>query len=272
MPSRPDPYQVFSLVYDQDVHLDVPRAFFRTLRPLFRAARGGSPVLDLGCGSGLLTERIAAAGVSVVGVDGSRAMLRLARARCAKHGGRVKLLARDLAALRLPPRHALAVACHDVLNHLPSEPALRRVLRSVRRALAPGGAFVFDALTDHAFETLWSDNTHRLEGPHGDLWMECDWDPRRRRGTVHMTAYVERGRGRYTRHETTLHEWAHDERRLERALRGAGFAEIWRMPWSPWADRRPGEPPERALWCGRLAGAGAADARALRSLAFRRLS
>jgi hypothetical protein len=87
-----------------------------------------------------------------------------------------------------------------------------------------------------------------------------------------MTAYVERGRGRYTRHETTLHEWAHDERRLERALRGAGFAEIWRMPWSPWADRRPGEPPERALWCGRLAGAGAADARALRSLAFRRLS
>ena len=90
----------------------------------------------------------------------------------------MKLLARDLAALRLPPVHALAVACHDVLNHLPSEAALRRVLRSVRRALAPGGAFVFDALTDHAFETLWADNTHRLEGPHGDLWMDCDYDPR----------------------------------------------------------------------------------------------
>ena len=63
-PCAPAPIrmQVFSLVYDQDVHLDVPRAFFRTLRPLFRAARGEAPVLELGCGSGLLTERIAAAG------------------------------------------------------------------------------------------------------------------------------------------------------------------------------------------------------------------
>ena len=272
MRSRRDPYQVFSLVYDQDVHLDVPRGLFRTVRPLLRAARGGAPVLDLGCGSGLLTERIAAAGVPVLGVDASRAMLRRARARCAKHAGRVRLLARDLGALRLPPVHALAVACHDVLNHVPSEPALRRVLGSVRRALAPGGVFVFDALTDLAFETLWPDNTHRLDGPHGDLWLDCDIDPVRRRGTAHMTAYVKDARGRYTRHETTLHEWAHDDVRLERALRSTGFVEIWRRPWSPWADQRPGEPPERALWCGRVAGEGPVTPRALRAMRFRRVS
>jgi SAM-dependent methyltransferase len=266
MPSRRDPYEVFSLVYDQDVHLDVPRAFFRTLRPLFRAARGAAPVLDLGCGSGLLTERIARAGVSVIGVDGSRAMLRRARARCEDQAGRVTLLARDLAALRLPPRYALAVACHDVLNHLPSEAALRRVLASVRRALAPGGAFVFDALTLRAFETLWPDNVHRLQGPHGDLWMDCDWDPSLRRGTVRMTAYAKRGRGRYTRHETTLHEWAHHDRRISRTLRAAGFAEVWRRPWTAWADS---EFPERALWCGRAAGEGAVTPRRLRSIGFR---
>lgn len=268
MPSRRDPYEVFSLVYDQDVHLDVPRAFFRTLRPLFRAVRGAAPVLDLGCGSGLLTERIAAEGLRVLGVDGSRAMLRRARARCAKHPGGVVLLERHLAALRLPPRHTLAVACHDVLNHLPSEAALRRMLASARRALAPGGAFVFDALTPRAFETLWSDNTHRLQGPHGDLWMDCDWDPRRRRGTARMTAYVERGRGRYARHETTLHEWAHDDRRIARGLRAAGFCELWRRPWSAWADS---EFPERALWCGRVAGEGPVTPRRLRALGFRRV-
>jgi SAM-dependent methyltransferase len=268
---RRDPYQVFSLVYDQDVHLDVPRAFFRTLRPLLRVARHESPVLDLGCGSGLLTERIAAAGVPVLGVDGSRPMLARARARCAKHAPRVRLLARDLGALRLAPVHALAVACHDVLNHLPSEAALRRVLGSVRRALAPGGAFVFDALTDWAFETYWPDNTHRLEGPHGDLWMDCDWDPGRRRGTAWMTAYVRDSRGRYTRHQTTLHEYAWSDRELTRALRAAGFAELWRMPWSPWADQHEQERLERALWCGRVAGEGAISTGALRALGLERL-
>jgi SAM-dependent methyltransferase len=268
MASRRDPYQVFSLVYDQDVHLDVPRAFLRTLRPLLRSARGGPPVLDLGCGSGLLTERIAAAGLPVLGIDGSRAMLARARERCAKHGPRVRLLARDLAALRLAPVHALAVACHDVMNHLPSAAALRRVLGSVRRALAPGGVFVFDALTDWAFETYWPDNTHRLEGPHGDLWMDCDWDPVRRRGTAHMTAYVHDGRGRYARHETTLHEYARSDRELTNALHAAGFAEVWRMPWSPWADPPGEERLERQLWCGRVAGEGPIAAGALRALGF----
>ena len=271
MGPRVDPYEVFSRVYDQDVHLDVPRAFFRTLRPLLRSVRGGAPVLDLGCGSGLLTERIAAAGLTVLGVDGSRPMLRRARARCEKHGARVRLVARDLAALRLPPAHPLAIACHDVLNHLPSEAALRRVLGSVRRALAPGGLFVFDALTDWAFEHYWSDNTHRLEGPHGDLWMDCDYDPVRRRGTVQMTAYVKDAGGRYTRHETTLHEYAWNDRELARAVRGAGFTEIWRMPWSPWPDQGREPQLERALWCGRVAGTGAVAARCLRDLGFRRV-
>jgi SAM-dependent methyltransferase len=273
---RSDPYAVFSLLYDQDVHLDIPRVFFRTLWPLLRAARRAGPVLELGCGSGLLTERIAAAGLAVVGVDASRAMLRRARARCAAHDGRVRLVARDFARLHLPPVHPLALACHDVMNHLPSEAALRRGFASARRALAPGGALVFDALTERAFAKYWSDNVHRLEGPHGDLWMDCDWDPRRRRGAVHMTAYVKRGRGRWARHETTLHEWAHGDRRLARALRAAGFDEVWRRPWSAWANARSSEPPERALWCGRLAGAapvGAApvSAAVLTRLGFRRV-
>jgi SAM-dependent methyltransferase len=268
---RHDPYGVFSRVYDQDVHLDIPRAFLATLRPLFRAARRGPPMLELGCGSGLLTERIAAAGVRVVSVERSRSMLARARRRCAKHGRRVRILEGDLGELRLAPAHELAVACHDVMNHQPTRAALRRVLAAGRRALAPGGVLVFDALTDWAFETYWSENTHRLDGPEGDVFMDCDYDPVRRRGTVHMTAYVKGGRGRYTRHETTLHEYAWSDRELLRALRAAGFAEVWRRPWSAWPGELEAGRPERALWAGRVEGMGAVTPAALRRLAFRRV-
>ncbi len=268
--TRRDPYQVFSLVYDQDLHLDIPREFFRTLRPWLRAARGGPCVLELGCGSGLLTERIAAAGVAVLGLDGSRAMLARARRRCARHARRVELREQDLTRLRLAPVHALAVACHDVVNHLPSQAALQRALAGARRALTPGGVLVFDALTDWAFENLWAANTHRLEGPDGEVWMECDWDAARRRGTVQMTAYVRAGRGRYARHTTTLHEYAWSDRELLRALRAAGFAEVWRRRWSPWSERD-GSRHERALWCARVAGEGLVGPAAIRALGFRRV-
>jgi hypothetical protein len=98
--------------------------------------------------------------------------------------------------------------------------------------------------------------------------MDCDWDPERRRGTVEMTAYVRRAGGRYTRHETTLHEYAWSDRALARALVAAGFAEVWRRPWSAWRDAAR---PERVLWCGRVVGTGPVDARALRALGFARV-
>ena len=64
-----NPYEVFAQVYDQDVQLEIPRAFFRAFRPLIEAHRDGPPILDLGCGSGLLTERIARVGARVRGID-----------------------------------------------------------------------------------------------------------------------------------------------------------------------------------------------------------
>jgi SAM-dependent methyltransferase len=274
-PRRPrrDPYEVIARVYDQDVHLEVPRAFFRALRPLFRDVRTGPPVLDLGCGSGLLTERIARAGARVIGVDGSPAMLARARARCAPLGARVRLARRRLDALRLPPRAELAVACGDVMNHLPSEAVLRRVLASIRGSLAGGGLLVFDALTRHGFEEYWPDNTHVLQGPCGDLLMECDWDPEERRGSVHVIAWARDGRGRYTRAEATLFEYLHGDREIARSLRRAGFSEVWRRPWTPWADARHEPRLDRALWCGRVRG-GEPRLRAsrLRELGFRRLA
>lgn len=217
------------------------------------AARHGPAILDLGCGSGLLTELLAAAGARVIGIDASRPMLRLARRRCARWPRRVRLLERRLEALALPPGAELALACGDVVNHLPTRSRVTRVFRSVRRALAPGGLFAFEAHTPYAYRTFWSDNTHLLEGPHGDLLLECDYDPARRRAAARMIAYARGAGGRYARREATLFEYAHTDAELLRAFRAAGFAEVWRRPWSPFPfDDEPRL--ERNLWCARVAG------------------
>jgi SAM-dependent methyltransferase len=269
---RSDPYEVFSRVYDQDVHLEIPRAFHRTLRPLVRDARDGPAILDLGCGSGLVTERIAAQGAHVIGVDGSKPMLALARRRCARHRDRVRLLHRRLDAMRLAPEAHLALACGDVINHLPRLPIVKRVLGQVHRALAPGGVLVFDALTKFCFETYWPDNTHLLEGPHGDLLMDCDWDPVRRRGTARMIAYARDARGRLRRSDTTLHEYLWLDRELLDAFSSAGFSEVWKLPWSAWPDQREEPAMDRTLWCARKGGADASVRPArLRALGFRRV-
>ena len=104
-------------------------------------------LLDLGSGSGLVEARLFAAApdATVVGVDGSRAMIDLARERLAPHGARFTCVHADLAELDLPrqlPPDA-EVGCvfsSQTLHEVPHD-VKRRVFRAVRAVLPPDGVF-----------------------------------------------------------------------------------------------------------------------------------
>ena len=99
-------------------------------------ARAGL-VLELGCGSGLLTKELAEAGHRVIA---SPAMLELARSY-ARGAEDVRQL--TLPDDRLPPADAVVSVGH-VLSYLPDEPAIDRALVGIARTLRPGGLFAVD--------------------------------------------------------------------------------------------------------------------------------
>jgi SAM-dependent methyltransferase len=93
------------------------------------------PALDLGCGTGLLAERLAAAGYAVTGLDPSRGML-----------GQLRRRRPDLAAVagggtRLPfADGAFALTyCIAVMHHVADPEAVRRTLTEMVRVTRPGG-------------------------------------------------------------------------------------------------------------------------------------
>ena len=94
--------------------------------------RPGERILDLGCGDGVLTERIVAAGAAVIGVDASEDMVAAARAR-----GLDARLA-DGQALDFDGEFD-AVFSNAALHWMPDADA---VAAGVHRALKPGGRFV----------------------------------------------------------------------------------------------------------------------------------
>ncbi len=96
------------------------------------APQPGERILDLGCGDGALTERIAAAGAHVTAVDGSADMVRAARLR--------GLAAQVMDGQHLSFRAAFdAVFSNAALHWMPDAEA---VVAGVARALKPGGRFV----------------------------------------------------------------------------------------------------------------------------------
>ena len=96
------------------------------------APRPGERILDLGCGDGALTEKLAAFGCDVVGVDASPEQVAGARARglaCAVANGEA-----------LPFTSEFDAVFSNAALHWMRRPDA--VIASVRRALKPGGRFV----------------------------------------------------------------------------------------------------------------------------------
>jgi SAM-dependent methyltransferase len=97
-------------------------------------------VVELGCGSGLLTRHLVERGHRVIATDASPAMLDIAR-----------LYAPDVQDIRLlvlpddpiPPADAIVSVGH-VLSYLPDEGAIRRALAAACGALRPGGVLAID--------------------------------------------------------------------------------------------------------------------------------
>ena len=94
--------------------------------------RPGERILDLGCGDGALTEKIAAAGSTVLGVDSSRALLEASRARG------LSVVLTDAQRLALKPR--FDAVCSNAALHWMKRPEL--VVEGVKHCLKQGGRFV----------------------------------------------------------------------------------------------------------------------------------
>jgi SAM-dependent methyltransferase len=160
---------------------------------------------DVGCGTGLFARYLAEGwGVPVFAVDRSREMLEVARGNCPSGG--VCLLQQDIRCLGLPYPVDLITANFDVVNHLPEVADLRRTFRRVGANLAPGGHFIFDAVTNCRPLGGPSVYVRRLRGSGHDLIQQIHWDPRRQRllgfvvhlrpgdgGPASIERYVERG-------------------------------------------------------------------------------
>jgi SAM-dependent methyltransferase len=96
------------------------------------APSAGERILDLGCGDGVLTEKIAAAGATVVAVDAAPDMVAAARAR--------GIDARVMPGQNLTFEDEFDAVFSNAALHWMRPP--EHVLAGVRRALRPGGRFV----------------------------------------------------------------------------------------------------------------------------------
>ena len=113
-------------------------------------------VVELGCGTGTLTQLLYDRGFDMIGVDSSEEMLNVAAQKKEASGAEILYLLQDMKELELYSTVGTVVSVCDSLNYITEEEDLLTVFRLVENYLYPGGVFIFDLNTppECLFSTL----------------------------------------------------------------------------------------------------------------------
>ena len=116
-------------------------------------------VLDLGCGTGTMTEILAAYGYDMIGVDNSMDMLELAMEKRMDSGHDILYLLQDMREFELYGTVRAVVSVCDTVNYIIETEELREVFRLVNNYLDPEGIFLFDFNTEYKYREVMGDCT-----------------------------------------------------------------------------------------------------------------
>ena len=220
-------YRALGAVYDRLMDADFG-AFADFYEESFRRA-GISPelLLDLGCGTGVLTLLLSARGYDMIGVDGSPEMLSRAYERKTRAGdAKTLFLQQDLRGFELYGTVGAVISSMDSVGYLTEKGDLLKCFSLVHNYLDPDGLFIFDVNTPYKFEHIFGKNAYILEGK--DCY--CGWQNNYSRRThlcrFDLSVFRREKDGKYRREDETQLERCYSEKELRKALSDCGFVHI----------------------------------------------
>jgi len=237
-------YEDFALVYDifqDNVDYEAWACYIR--KKLKKYGIEDGLVLDLGCGTGTMTELLADYGFDMIGVDMSEEMLLAASEKRARSGHNILYLMQDMTEFELYGTVRAVVSVCDSLNYLLEEEELLETFRLVNNYLDPGGIFIFDMNTVHKYRDVLGSTTIAENREEGSFIWENDYDGESMVNEYDLTLFMPRPDGLFEKSEEIHLQRAYPRDTVCRLLCESGMRVL--EVREAYTDAEPGEDSER---------------------------
>ena len=179
-------------------------------------------ILDMGCGTGNITELLAKAGYDMIGIDNSEDMLAEAMDKRYESELDILYLCQDMREFELYGTVAAAVSICDSMNYILEYDELIKVFKLVNNYLDPNGLFIFDLNTIHKYECM-GDSTIAENREEGSFIWENSYYPDQKLNQYDLTIFAKDEDDRYTKFEETHLQRGYTKDEIKSALAEAGL-------------------------------------------------
>lgn len=180
-------------------------------------------VLELGCGTGTMTELLADAGYDMIGIDNSGEMLQEAMEKREESGHDILYLLQDMQEFELYGTVRAVISVCDSLNYITEEEDLEYVFALVNNYLDPGGLFVFDMNTVYKYQTVIGDTTIAENREDGSFIWENSYDEETGINVYELALFLPREDGLYEKCEEEHYQKAYPVDKIKEMLKSAGL-------------------------------------------------
>ena len=179
-------------------------------------------VLDLGCGTGSLTELMARSGYDMIGIDNSGEMLQIAMNKRNASGLDILYLLQDMRGFELYGTVRAVISICDSMNYMMEYEELVEVFRLVNNYLDPKGVFIYDLNTEYKYREMLADNTFAEDREESSFIWNNFYDEEDKVNEYDLTLFVKEGE-LYRKFEETHYQRAYSLDEVRRAVSEAGM-------------------------------------------------
>lgn len=180
-------------------------------------------VLDLGCGTGSMTELLAEQGYDMIGVDNSEEMLDLAMEKRAASGQDILYLLQDMRKFELYGTVRAVISACDSVNYLTEPGDLVKVFSLVNNYLDPGGIFIFDLNTVYKYQEILGEQTIAEDREECSFIWDNFYDEEEMINEYDLTVFVQEEGDLFRRYCETHYQRAYSLETVRALIEKAGM-------------------------------------------------
>jgi ubiquinone/menaquinone biosynthesis C-methylase UbiE len=218
-------YNNLALVYDklmEDIDYQAWANYLDQLISKYKAP--GKELIDLGCGTGSISLKLAQKGYNVLGIDYSEEMLSQADQKFRENNIVIPLYHQDIRQFVMDRNVDIVISTFDTLNYILDEKDIERTFKNVFEVLKKDALFIFDINTPYKLKEILGDNIFTYNTEEISYIWENDFDDKENICQMCLTFFIlDQETGLYERFEEFHEQKSYEIDYLIDILHKTGF-------------------------------------------------